>query len=144
MTALLNADPDVARRQIHGVTAEETFVFSGEECPSWCGHIEGESYTIAGNTLAGEEVLLAVAAEFETGDPSEPLSKRLIESLRAGYVEGGDRRYEREIQSAAVRVWTEGQGPFPAFHNDLRTDATRTPMEELMETYERAQQGSAE
>lgn len=144
ITALLNADPNASERQVHGVSREETFAFSGEDCPEWYGHRSGDEYTVAGNTLASEEVIRAVATEFEAGNPNEALAKRLIQSLRAGYEEGGDKRYDREIQSAAVRVWTEDQGSFPALYNDLRVDATETPIEDIATTYEKARHGAGE
>lgn len=144
LTALLNVDPNTSKRQVHGVTQEETFVFSGEDCPGWYGHRRGENYTIAGNTLVGEEVLDAVATKFTAGNQSETLTKRLIQSLQAGYEKGGDKRHDREIQSAAVRVWTEEQGSFPELYNDLRVDATKTPMQDLMTTYEKAREGAQE
>lgn len=144
LTALLNADVNASKRQVHGITQEETFVFSGEDCPGWYGHRTGENYTIAGNTLVSEAVLEAVAAEFKAGNPSKPLAQRLIQSLQAGYEKGGDKRHDREIQSAAVRVWTEEQGSFPELCNDLRVDATKTPMQDLLTTYERAREGAQE
>lgn len=144
LTALLNVDENASERQVHGITSTETFVFSGQDCPDWYGHRQQENCTIAGNTLVGEEVLDAVATQFEKGDTTEPLAKRLIQSLQAGYKKGGDKRTDRRIQSAAVRVRTTEQRPFPAFHNELRADATETPIEDLFMTYRNAQEGAQE
>lgn len=144
MTALLNADTNSSNRQVHAITDEETFAFSGDDCPAWYGHEEYDNYTVAGNTLVGEGVLDAVASEFEGADSTDPLAERLIRSLNAGQEKGGDKRTEREIQSAAVRVRTTEERPFPALHNDVRADATETPLQNLLTTYRKARRGARE
>ena len=65
LEALLNADDGAPQRQLHGVDAEDTFAFSGEECVDWFGHDEYDHFTVAGNMLVGESVLEAVADTYE-------------------------------------------------------------------------------
>ncbi|MCU4975548.1 DUF1028 domain-containing protein [Halobacteria archaeon AArc-m2/3/4] len=141
LESLLNADHDASSRQLHGVDAEGTFVFSGEECGDWYGHREGDGYTVAGNLLTGESVLEAVADSYESSDRSAPLSKRLIDALAGGHDEGGDKREELSVQSAAVVVRTTEEHPLDPSYNDLRVDATETPIADLRETYEFAKEG---
>ena len=43
LEALLNADEGKPQRQLHGVDADGTFAFSGEECNDWYGHVVGEN-----------------------------------------------------------------------------------------------------
>ncbi len=136
LEALLNADEEAPTRQLHGVDADGTFAFSGEECLDWYGHEEGEGYTIAGNLLVGPEVIEATADAYERGD--EPLAERLIDALAAGQAEGGDKREDLEVQSAALVVATTEERETAPFHDDLRVDATETPIEDLRETYELA------
>ena len=139
--ALLAADDGAAGHQLHGVDATGTFAFSGEECKDWFGHLEGENYTVAGNLLAGESVIEAVAASYDSSDDDRLLAERLLEALEAGYAEGGDKREELTVQSAALAVrTTTSQSRAPAF-NDLRVDASETPIEDLRETLELAIQG---
>ncbi|WP_255168941.1 DUF1028 domain-containing protein [Natrononativus amylolyticus] len=140
LEALLNADDGAAQRQLHGVDASGSFAFSGEECKGWYGHREGESYTVAGNLLTGEAVLEATADAYEAGGDA-PLAERLIDALEAGHEEGGDKREELPIQSAAVRVRTTEDRELAPFYDDLRVDATETPLADLRETYELASQG---
>ncbi|GAB3668428.1 DUF1028 domain-containing protein [Halopiger thermotolerans] len=159
LEALLNADDGAPQRQLHGVDSEGTFAFSGAECVDWFGHREGDHFTVAGNMLTGETVIDAVAEAYEanavheTTDPAtgpagvtadvdtDPLAKRLIDALAAGHVEGGDKREELPIQSAAVVVEsTESHDVVPPY-NDLRVDATETPIADLRETYDLAAQG---
>ena len=141
LEALLNADDGAAGRQLHGVDAEGTFTFSGEECLDWYGHLEGEHYTVAGNLLTGESVIEATAASYEASDRDEPLAERLIDALEAGYDEGGDKREDLPIQSAAVVVRTTEEHHLDPLYDDLRVDATEEPIADLRETYELARRG---
>ncbi len=144
LEALLNADDGAAGRQLHGVDADGTFAFSGAECLDWYGHLEGENYTVAGNLLTGESVIEATAASYEASDPDEPLAKRLIDALEAGDEEGGDKREELPIQSAALVVRTTEAHDLDPFYDDLRVDATEEPIADLRETYDLARQGYAD
>lgn len=90
------------------------------------------------HVLAGEPVLSAVAREYESHDRATSLSERLVRCLRAGHEAGGDKRTDRTVQSAAVRVRHTDERPFPAFHDDLRVDATETPVRDLQRAHDRA------
>ena len=145
LEALLNADEGAPGRQLHGVDAEGSFTFSGEECLDWYGHLEGENYTVAGNLLTGESVIEATADAYETGRGEDrSLAERLIEALAAGDAEGGDKREELPIQSAALVVESTEEHEMTPLYNDLRVDATETPIPDLRETYELARQGYAD
>lgn len=142
LRALLNADEGREQRQLHGVDADGTFAFSGEECQGWYGHREGDNYTVAGNLLVGEAVVEETAAAYESdafGDA--PLAERLVDALEAGHEAGGDKREELPIQSAALIVRTTEELEFTPFYDDLRVDATETPIRDLRETYEAAMRG---
>lgn len=155
LEALLNADDGKESRQLHGVDADGTFAFSGDECMGWYGHVERENFTVAGNLLTGREVIEATADAYEAhaprsgaerssgqrprdADPARPLAERLIDALAAGYAEGGDKREDLEVQSAALKVTTTADREMTPYYEDLRVDATRTPIEDLRETYELA------
>ncbi|QCJ47206.1 DUF1028 domain-containing protein [Haloprofundus sp. MHR1] len=141
LQSLLNADEGREQRQLHGVDAEGTFAFSGEECNGWYGHVEGENYTVAGNLLVGEEVVEATADAYEsTANGDAPLAERLIEALEAGHEVGGDKREELPVQSAALLVTRTGEDA-DGFTDDLRVDATETPVADLRATYEEAKRG---
>jgi uncharacterized Ntn-hydrolase superfamily protein len=79
--------------------------FTGSGCVDWAGGVTGEDFAAQGNILVGEGVVAAMAARFvsEEGD----LSDRLLASLLAGDVAGGDRRGK---QSAALVVVRTGGG----------------------------------
>ncbi|WP_323191596.1 DUF1028 domain-containing protein [Halostella sp. PRR32] len=142
LESLLNADNGREGRQLHGVDADGTFAFSGEECGDWYGHVEGENYTVAGNLLTGEDVVTETAAAYEAGrDEDRPLAERLIDALAAGHAEGGDKREDLHVQSAALLVETTADHVVDPYYDDLRVDATETPIEDLRETYEYAVEG---
>jgi uncharacterized Ntn-hydrolase superfamily protein len=141
LEALLNADEGRAERQVHGVDADGTFAFSGEECEDWYGHLTGENYTVAGNLLAGEDVLEGTAAAYRCGDRDAPLAERLVEALKAGHEAGGDRREELDVQSAALVVRRTEDLDHAPYYDDLRVDATETPIRDLRETYHLAKRG---
>ena len=144
LDALLAVDEGRETRQVHGVGADTTFAFTGDACEGWCGHREGGDgdgrYTVAGNLLTGESVVDAVADAYESGDRSEPLAKRLVDALAAGRAAGGDRRDDLTVQSAALRV-VSTRNDAPRFYDDLRVDATETPVRDLRETYRDARRG---
>lgn len=159
LQALLNADDGSANRQLHGVDDDGTFTFSGEECKPWYGHYDSSSandendttsggetaddgaFTVAGNLLVGEKVIDAVVETYEQGNREEPLPKRLIDALEAGHEAGGDKREDLTVQSAALRVESTENRPFERADENLRIDATDTPIADLRETYTLAVQG---
>ena len=142
LQALLNADDGAPQRQLHGVDAEGTFAFSGDECKDWYGHVERDDFTVAGNLLTGESVVEATADAYaENRDGDAPLAERLIDALAAGHAEGGDKREDLHVQSAALVVETTEDREMEPYYDDLRVDATETPVEDLRETYELAAEG---
>lgn len=142
LQALLNADDGASNRQLHGVDSSGSFTFSGEECMGWYGHTSGDHYTVAGNLLVGESVITATADAYERHRADdEPLAKRLIEALAAGQAEGGDKREDLRVQSAAVKVETTESLDFRVPYNDMRVDAAYEPIEELRSVYELAVEG---
>ncbi|WP_128477397.1 DUF1028 domain-containing protein [Halorussus pelagicus] len=142
LQALLDADDGAAQRQLHGVDSDGTFAFSGAECKDWYGHVEGEGYTVAGNLLTGESVVEATADAYEAARGEDrPLAERLIDALEAGHAEGGDKREELHVQSAALLVESTEDREMEPYYDDLRVDATETPIADLRETYELAEEG---
>lgn len=144
LQSLLNADEGAETRQLHGVDVDGTFTFSGQECKDWYGHRSGDGYSVAGNLLTGEAVIDAVAESYEDSGRDEPLAKRLVDALGAGYAEGGDKREELHVQSAALKVRTTEDEEHSPYYNDLRVDASESPIQELRETYRMANEGFAE
>jgi uncharacterized Ntn-hydrolase superfamily protein len=103
---------------------------TGHACLDWAGGLTGEGYAIQGNVLSGEDVVDAMQAAWEAGDPEEPLARRLLAVLTAGDEAGGDRRGR---QSAALLVVRDGAGygGLDDIAVDLRVDDHAAPVTEL-------------
>lgn len=122
-------------RQFHLIDHQgRTACWTGPDCGDWAGHLHGQDYSVAGNFLVGESVLLAMAEAFQTSDPSWKLGRRLMHALQAGEAAGGDRRAASST-SAALQI--SGDAAFPLL--DLRVDYNELAVGELMAIYERSQ-----
>jgi len=122
--------PDAGRdhRQLHLIDAEGNIgVHTGVECVEWCGHVTGEGFSVAGNMLAGPQVIEDTAQFFDAGRDL-PFAERLIASMQAGEAAGGDKRGK---QAAALLICTTEA--YPAL--DLRVDDHADPLFELNRLY---------
>jgi uncharacterized Ntn-hydrolase superfamily protein len=130
---LKEADSGHASRQLHIMDAAGRIAaYTGAECVDWCGHIEGQGFSVAGNMLAGARVLEDTAATF-IANKTLPFAQRLIAAMYAGEAAGGDKRGK---QSAALLI--HGDEEWSAL--DLRVDDHADPLSEL----ERLEQVSRE
>lgn len=121
--ALLAADAGRAHRQIHVLAADgRIMAHTGVECVGWCGSVRGMDVSVAGNMLAGAEVVAATLAAFHAADGT--MAARLLSALEAGEAAGGDKRGK---QSAALKVCT--RDPYPDL--DIRADDHPDPLAEL-------------
>ena len=118
--------PDAGRehRQLHVMGADGKFAaHTGAECIPWCGHWIGQNMSVAGNMLAGPEVVAeTVRTMRERHDLALP--RRLIAALQAGEAAGGDKRGK---QSAALVIY----GSQDYSELDLRVDDHAEPLREL-------------
>jgi uncharacterized Ntn-hydrolase superfamily protein len=121
---LIAADAGHASRQFHIMDAQGRIAaYTGEECVDWCGHIEGKSYSIAGNMLAGGRVLDDTASTYLANEDM-PFARRLIAAMRSGEAAGGDKRGR---QSAALLIYGDEEWS----DLDLRVDDHSDPLAEL-------------
>jgi len=121
---LTGGDEGRAYRQVHVMDRKGQFAaFTGEACVAWCGHHIGDTFSIAGNTLAGPRVIADTAAAFADGTKT-PFARRLIAAMQAGERAGGDKRGK---QSAALLIHDEEDYPLL----DLRADDHPEPLTEL-------------
>lgn len=126
--ALLSADEHASYRQVHGVDVDGgSFTFSGEDCVEWYGERSGPHHTVAGNMLAGPDVLESISEAYSKADG--PFSNRLLTALEAGQTAGGDKRGKI---SAALLV----HAPEPTLYHNLRIDRADDPVGELRDLYE--------
>ena len=129
---LLEEDDGREHRQVGLVDAEGGAAsHTGSACLAWAGSRTGDGYSVQGNILVGEEVVLAMeAAWHDVSDPGVTLARRLLAALRAGDAAGGD---SRGRQSAALFVVSDGAG-YDGRDDvavDLRVDDHTDPCAEL-------------
>jgi uncharacterized Ntn-hydrolase superfamily protein len=121
---LTGADDGRESRQLHILDAAGRIAaFTGKDCVDWCGHLAGDGFSIAGNMLAGADVLEETAKTYLAGE-SMPFARRLIAAMRAGEAAGGDKRGK---QSAALLIHEREE--WSAL--DLRVDDHDDPLAEL-------------
>jgi len=127
---LVASDEESARRQVAVIDIQgRTAAFSGEGTSDWKGHRCGTDFCAQGNTLAGPEVVEAMARTFEATAGS-PLPDRLLAALDAAQAAGGDRR---GMQAAAMITVlpTAGAGGYSDVTLDLRVNDHPLPLTEL-------------
>jgi uncharacterized Ntn-hydrolase superfamily protein len=122
---LIATDSGRESRQLHVLDARGAVAaHTGTDCVDWCGHLEGDGFSIAGNMLAGPAVLDETAKAY-VAEPSLPFPRRLLAAMHAGEFAGGDKRGK---QSAALLI--HDQEDWPAL--DLRVDDHPDPLAELV------------
>jgi uncharacterized Ntn-hydrolase superfamily protein len=131
VNALIAADEGREHRQLHLIDAAGRIAaHTGSACIEWCGQLEGEGYSVAGNMLAGPQVIRDTAAAFEAG-AELPFAERLIAALAAGDAAGGDKRGK---QAAALLI--HGAEDYPLL--SLRVDDHEHPLAELRRLYDKS------
>jgi uncharacterized Ntn-hydrolase superfamily protein len=131
ITALLNGDEGREHRQLHLVDRRgNTAAFTGAETVEWSGHKVFDGFSVAGNMLVGEQVIVDTATAYQDNAGID-LPERLLRALEAGQAAGGDKRGR---QSAALYVVsTEIYA-----HIDFRVDDNPDPVVELRRIFEEA------
>ena len=121
---LMLSDEGSEHRQVHLMDREGRFAAStGAACIAWCGHLARETISVAGNMLAGPQVITATADAFEAAS-DVPFARRLIAAMKAGEAAGGDKRGR---QSAALLIHDREDDAML----DLRVDDHADPLAEL-------------
>jgi len=125
---LVAADDGREMRQLHVIDGSGgQAAHTGKDCVGWCGHLIGEGFSVAGNTLAGPRVIEATAEAYRSS-AGQAFAERLIRALEAGQAAGGDKRGR---QSAALLIYTTEEYPYL----DLRVDDHAEPLGELRRLY---------
>jgi uncharacterized Ntn-hydrolase superfamily protein len=131
VAALIAADAGRDHRQLHVISPSGPgAAHTGSACIDWCGHRLHEGFSVAGNMLAGPQVLDATAQAFIAG-ADRPLAERLLAALAAGEAAGGDKRGK---QAAALRIHADEDLPLL----DLRVDDHAEPVAELRRLYDKS------
>jgi uncharacterized Ntn-hydrolase superfamily protein len=133
IAAVTARDDGRDHRQLHVIDAAgRTAQWTGAACIDWCGLVQAENISVAGNMLANGDVIAATLATYLAGSARD-FDDRLIAALEAGQAAGGDKRGK---QSAAITIWDAD--PVPAI--DIRVDDHAEPLVELRRLWRVAHQ----
>ena len=125
---LTAGDAGREQRQLHVLPAAGPAAsHTGSNCISWCGHEQFEHFSVAGNMLAGPQVIEATAQAYLRAE-GQPLAERLLAAMAAGEAAGGDKRGK---QAAALRIHADEDHP----QLDIRVDDHAEPIVELKRLY---------
>jgi uncharacterized Ntn-hydrolase superfamily protein len=128
VAALIATDTGQHMRQLHVLgAAGPGSAHTGAGCTGWCGHHVADGFSVAGNMLAGPQVVDATADAYRRS-AGLPLAERLLAALAAGEAAGGDKRGK---QAAALCI----QGDEDRLELDLRVDDHTEPVVELHRLY---------
>jgi uncharacterized Ntn-hydrolase superfamily protein len=127
LAALVTPDPGADQRQFHILDAAGRIAqHTGADCVTWAGHVRADNVSVAGNMLAGPQVVQRTLDAFRAA--SGTLAERLLAAMEAGEAAGGDKRGK---QSAALKICT--RDPYPDL--DIRADDHPDPLAELRRLY---------
>ena len=130
---LSSRDAGRDQRQFHLIDAKgRNAAFTGVKCIDWAGHLIDDNVSVAGNMLAGPQVIAETLATYRK-TAGRPLIERLLDAMQAGEDAGGDKRGR---QSAAIAVYRDQDYPWL----DIRADDHADPLAELFRLYAVAQE----
>ena len=126
-------DAGQAIRQAHMLDAQGTFAaHTGADCVGWAGHLIAQDHSVAGNMLAGPEVIKATSEAY-AAQTDLPFAQRLIAAMQAGEAAGGDKRGR---QAAGLVIHRGEDHPWL----DIRADDHSDPLGELERLWDVAQE----
>lgn len=124
ISALTQRDDGHQQRQMHLIDAAgRNAAFTGKKCIDWAGHLVEDGVSVAGNMLAGPQVIEETMRVYREG-AAKPLAERLLDAMDAGELVGGDKRGK---QSAALVLYRDQDYPWL----DIRADDHTDPLAEL-------------
>lgn len=130
VATLTGGDEGRDQRQLHVLPASGPgAAHTGIRCVDWFGHDTFDGFSVAGNMLAGPQVLQETARAYR--ETPGPLAERLLAAMAAGEAAGGDKRGK---QAAALLI--QGDEDYPQL--TLRVDDHADPIVELRRLYEKS------
>jgi uncharacterized Ntn-hydrolase superfamily protein len=129
LAAVRGSAPFAEHRQLVAVDASGEAAWSGSGTLGIHGSVRGAGVVVAGNLLAGTNVLDAALGAFEASTAS-PLEARLLACLAAGLAAGGE---QGPLHSAGLLVCEDV--PWPV--TDLRVDWSDQPVADLAALWRR-------
>lgn len=126
-------DAGFQQRQVHLIDSKgSNAAFTGEKCIDWAGHLVDDNVSVAGNMLAGPDVIGDALNAYKASN-NKPFAERFLIAMQAGEDAGGDKRGR---QSAALSLYRDQDYAWL----DIRTDDHPDPLQELRRLYAVAQE----
>ncbi|GEO86262.1 MULTISPECIES: DUF1028 domain-containing protein [Alphaproteobacteria] len=133
ISVLTARDDGCQQRQLHLIDAAgRNAAFTGSKCIDWAGHIVDDNVSVAGNMLAGPQVIAETLRVYKALADA-PFTERLLAAMDAGEAAGGDKRGK---QSAALVIYRDQDYPWL----DIRADDHPDPLAELRRLHAVAQE----
>ncbi|WP_159949394.1 DUF1028 domain-containing protein [Rhizobium sp. 18065] len=130
---LTGRDDGCQQRQMHLIDGQgRNAAFTGTKCIDWAGHLVDDNVSVAGNMLAGPDVIAETLRVYKA-TAGLPLAERLLAAMDAGEASGGDKRGR---QSAALKIYRDQDYAWL----DIRADDHPDPLGELRRLYAVAQE----
>jgi len=130
LATLLAADEEREVRQVAMIDVNGNVnSFTGKNCIDYAGNIVGKNYSVQSNMMLTNKVNTAMAKAFE-GSEGKPLAERVLITLHAAQVVGGDIRGKQSAAILVVAGKSTGQ-PWNERLIDLRVDDNQAPLVEL-------------
>jgi uncharacterized Ntn-hydrolase superfamily protein len=138
LTELLRHDPRPEQRQLgiidmRGRTANHNPTQAGKNS-DWWGYTAGKHYAVQGNTLAGREVLVAMAKACE--ETQGTVGDKLMAALKAGDDAGGDHRGRLAAGIRVDRPQVAGDPQRDGVWLALDVDKSDNAVNDLLKLYE--------
>lgn len=120
-------------RQFHLIDRKgRNAAFTGAKCIDWAGHLVRDNVSVAGNMLAGPQVIDETMSAYENS-AGKPFAERLLDAMQAGEEAGGDKRGK---QSAALVIYRDQDYAWLS----IRADDHADPLAELRRLHAVAQE----
>ncbi|MDO1583863.1 DUF1028 domain-containing protein [Rhizobium oryzicola] len=133
IATVTSRDDGSQQRQMHLIDAQgRNAAFTGEKCIDWAGHLVDDNVSVAGNMLAGPQVIEKTLKAYKDLAKAS-FAERLLGAMEAGEAAGGDKRGK---QSAALVIYRDQDYPWLRIHADDHAD----PLNELWRLYRVAQE----
>ncbi|QWS05380.1 DUF1028 domain-containing protein [Limosilactobacillus reuteri] len=109
--------------------SEKGSIFTGEKLKEVKVGVVRPSCISIGNFLKNKDVIYSIIEEFETNIRIDKFSNTLLNSLKMGLKQGGEKRGQ---QSAAIKIWKKQDQGYSKIM-DLRVDDSEYAIEDLEE-----------
>ncbi len=130
MDALLKEDEAREVRQLAIVDRDgNVATHTGNSCIQFAAHITGHQFSVQSNMMLTDKVNQSMADAFKKS-LGKPLAERILLSLEAAQLAGGDIRGQQSAALLVVPAETEGK-PWDERSVDLRVDDAAQPLKEL-------------